>query len=104
MVGASLLADPGVQGLLDLVAIVVGEPAMKVQEVLGFLQPGAPFCGGGVGVPGGEGCLMCGAQPRLVLFTDVEVQVDGVAFLVTAVGDFAHGQTGRIQHVPFRVP
>ena len=61
LVGASLLADPGVQGLFDRVAVVVGEPAVEVQEVLGFCQAPAPFCAGGFGVPGGEGCLMGGA-------------------------------------------
>ena len=76
MVGASLLADPGVERLLDRPAVVVGKPAMYGKKILGFLQAPAPPCGGGVGIPGGEGCLMSGAQPGLVLFTDVEVQVD----------------------------
>ena len=103
MVRASLLADPRVQGLLDLVAVVMGEPAVLDQKILGFSQAPPPFCAGVVGVPGGEGHLMCGAQPGLVLLADLEVQVNGVAFLVAAVGDFAHGQTGRVHHVPFRV-
>ena len=47
---------------------------------------------------------MCGAQSGLVLLADMEVQVDGVAFLAAAIGDFAHGQTGRVHHLPFRVP
>ena len=30
--------------------------------------------------------------------------MDGVAFLAASVGDFAHGQTGRAHHLPFRMP
>ena len=80
MVRASLLADPRVQGLLDLVAVVAGEPAVLDQKILGFSQAPPPFCAGVVGAPGGEGHLMCGAQPGLVLLADLEVQVTVMRF------------------------
>ena len=47
---------------------------------------------------------MRGAEPGLVLFTDLEVQVNGVAFLLTPIRYLPHGQSGFVHHVPFRMP
>ena len=72
VVGASLLADPGVERLLDRPVVVVGKPTMYGKKILGFLQAPAPSSRGGVGVPGSEGSLMFSVEPGVVVFADFE--------------------------------
>ena len=99
-----MFADPGVEGFLDCVSVVVGEPAVGGEKIVGFMVASAPTSAGARGIPDGEGCFMCGTEPGLVVFTDLEVAVDGVALVVAAVRYFTHGQAGRVHHVPLGVP
>ena len=77
---------------------------MPGQEFLGFCEAPTPTGGGPVRVPGCQSGLVERPESGLVVFADLEVEMDCVPFLVAAVGYFAHGQAGLVHHVPFRVP
>lgn len=71
--------------------LVWGEPAVGGMEGDGFVEPLAPSGARSVGVPGGQGDLMGGAQAGRVLFAEAQVQADGGDVLAATVDDFSHG-------------